>query len=200
MGWSVGQYARRRRADHGVEVLFIRAHRHRHDQFAGLGLANRRERAGARIHGIGVDIAVLRIRHVDECLGGADRGSSDCKQQREREAPRSTPWCFHFSPSRQSSGALALMNPIAGIVGCCVRAESGHTPAAPPRTAMKSRHLLPSLWSLLTRPNAVRKITTPVAGRIAIETRSEPQTMAASVNGRGSGLEQDRRPYLSKPT
>ena len=88
---GVGQYARWRRADHGVEVLFVRAHCHRHDQFAGLGLANRRERAGARIHGIGVDIAVLRIRHVDECLGGADRDCSDCKQEREREAPCSTP-------------------------------------------------------------------------------------------------------------
>jgi len=59
------------------------------------------------------------------------------------------------------------MNPITGIVGCCVRAESGYE--LPPSHAL--------LVEPLNQANAVRKITTPVAGRIATETRSEPQTM-----------------------
>ena len=92
----VGQYARRLRAYHGIEVLFVRAHCHRHDQLAGLGFADQCERAGARVHAVGVDIAVLRIRHIDECLGGTYRRHS--KQQCQREARRSTPWRFHFDP------------------------------------------------------------------------------------------------------
>ena len=35
-------------------------------------------------------------------------------------------------------------NPITGIPGCCARAASGHTTAAPPRSAMNFRRFTPS--------------------------------------------------------
>jgi hypothetical protein len=37
----VSQHAQRLRAYHGIEVLLVRAHCHRHDQLSGLGLADR---------------------------------------------------------------------------------------------------------------------------------------------------------------
>ena len=104
---GIGQYACWLRADDGIKVFFARAHRHRHDQFGGLGLADRRQRAGARIHHVGVDISVLRVRHVDERLGHGHRGHSDYKQQRERDASRCIPWQFHFCSPQTCQKSLS---------------------------------------------------------------------------------------------
>src|SRR6266481_7782242 len=35
-----------------------------------------------------------------------------------------------------------LRNPTTGIAGCCARAESGHTIAAPPRSVINARRLI----------------------------------------------------------
>jgi hypothetical protein len=39
----------------------------------------------------------------------------------------------------ESSADRELKKPITGIAGCCARAASGHTTAAPPRSVMNSR-------------------------------------------------------------
>src|SRR5262245_15059413 len=42
-------------------------------------------------------MAVLRVRHVDKCLGLGHRNHPGYKQKRERNARRSSPWHFHFA-------------------------------------------------------------------------------------------------------
>jgi hypothetical protein len=51
--------------------------------------------------------------------------------------------------SAKSSGVVVPRNPTTGIAGCCARETSGHTTAAPPTSAMKSRRLtdVPPPWA-----------------------------------------------------
>src|SRR6266481_7293898 len=55
-----------------------------------------------------------------------------------------TPSLAKRFPDLVLSGELLLRNPITGIAACCARAASGHA-AAPPRSAMNSRRLMPSM-------------------------------------------------------
>jgi len=58
---GVAQYAHWLRADNGVKSFFVRAYRHWHDQFGCIGFADWRQRTAARVHDVGIDIAVLRV-------------------------------------------------------------------------------------------------------------------------------------------
>src|SRR5215813_12999498 len=78
-------------------MFFARAYCHRHDELAGFGLADRCQRTCTHVHDVGVDIAVLRVRNVDERLGLRHGCNSNYTQEREHAAHRSTPWRFHFS-------------------------------------------------------------------------------------------------------
>src|SRR5215471_19789298 len=78
-------------------MFFARAYCHRHDELAGFGLADRCQRTCTHVHDVGVDIAVLSVRNVDERLGLRHGCNSNYTQEREHVARRSTPWCFHFS-------------------------------------------------------------------------------------------------------
>src|SRR5262249_25556359 len=52
------------------------------------------------------------------------------------------PWRNATTADADSSGDLLLMNPITGVAGCCARAASGHTIAAPPSSVMNWRRFM----------------------------------------------------------
>ncbi len=86
----IGEDAERLRARDGIQQLLVGAHRHRHHQLGRLGLADWRERAARLVHDVGVDVAVLVVRHVDERLGGgrrtaAGRARRKCRQTEARQ-------------------------------------------------------------------------------------------------------------------
>src|SRR6516162_4604962 len=54
------------------------------------------------------------------------------------------PWRKTPTQSAYEPGEVLPIYPITGTLGCCARAASGHTTAAPPRSVMNSRRLMAS--------------------------------------------------------